>query len=188
MANICSYSNRGRITIKFVWSCFKFWIFHTFLSSLGIMFCFSNSFLFIFGQELVPCVLLSFDDEQILMWRGKDWKSMYPEPPSFSNPVDLDIAGDADGSGTHLRVWRLELSLKDKWNFYKNFIWITISLPMTQMGRHLIFAIISHTPISLLAVNVIPKCHVGGFIAERKDCKLHVDSVHLVRSPTFLVA
>ncbi|KDO82355.1 hypothetical protein CISIN_1g018444mg [Citrus sinensis] len=64
------------------------------------MFCFSNSFLFIFGQELVPCVLLSFDDEQILMWRGKDWKSMYPEPPSFSNPVDLDIAGDADGSGT----------------------------------------------------------------------------------------
>ncbi|KAH9773187.1 CRS2-associated factor 2 [Citrus sinensis] len=68
-------------------------------------------------KELVPCVLLSFDDEQILMWRGKDWKSMYPEPPSFSNPVDLDIAGDADGS----------------------------------------------------AVNVIPKCHVGGFIAERKD-------------------
>lgn len=68
------------------------------------MFCFSNSFLFIFGQELVPCVLLSFDDEQILMWRGKDWKSMYPEPPAFSNPVDLDIAGDADGSGTHLRV------------------------------------------------------------------------------------
>lgn len=51
-------------------------------------------------KELVPCVLLSFDDEQILMWRGKDWKSMYPEPPSFSNPVDLDIAGDADGSGT----------------------------------------------------------------------------------------
>lgn len=56
------------------------------------------------------------------------------------------------------------------------------------MGRHLIFAIISHTPISLLAVNVIPKCHVGGFIGERKDCKLHVDSVHLVQSPTFLVA
>ncbi|XP_030545113.1 CRS2-associated factor 2, chloroplastic [Rhodamnia argentea] len=31
-------------------------------------------------KDLVPCVLLSFDDEQILMWRGKDWKSMYPEP------------------------------------------------------------------------------------------------------------
>ncbi|KAI3878101.1 hypothetical protein MKW92_020045 [Papaver armeniacum] len=35
--------------------------------------------------ELVPCVLLSFDDEQILTWRGKEWKSMYPEaPPSVS--------------------------------------------------------------------------------------------------------
>ncbi|KAL2233626.1 UNVERIFIED_CONTAM: CRS2-associated factor 2, chloroplastic [Sesamum indicum] len=30
-------------------------------------------------KELVPCVLLSFDDEQILMWRGKDWKSMYDD-------------------------------------------------------------------------------------------------------------
>nr|GLL44590.1 CRS2-associated factor 2, chloroplastic [Ipomoea trifida] len=25
-------------------------------------------------KELVPCVLLSFDDEQVLMWRGKDWQ------------------------------------------------------------------------------------------------------------------
>ncbi|PKI62746.1 hypothetical protein CRG98_016845 [Punica granatum] len=37
-------------------------------------------------KELVPCVLLSFDDEQILMWRGRDWKSMYPEPPSAHIP------------------------------------------------------------------------------------------------------
>lgn len=28
-------------------------------------------------KELVPCILLSFDNEQILMWRGKDWKSIY---------------------------------------------------------------------------------------------------------------
>ncbi|XP_071702187.1 CRS2-associated factor 2, chloroplastic [Rutidosis leptorrhynchoides] len=28
-------------------------------------------------KELVPCVLLSFDDEQILIWRGHGWKSMY---------------------------------------------------------------------------------------------------------------
>ncbi|KAI3919027.1 hypothetical protein MKW92_025031 [Papaver armeniacum] len=34
-----------------------------------------------FEEELVPCVLLSFDDEQILTWRGKEWKSMYPEAP-----------------------------------------------------------------------------------------------------------
>ncbi|KAK9086213.1 hypothetical protein Syun_028607 [Stephania yunnanensis] len=30
-------------------------------------------------KELVPCVLLSFDDEQILMWRGESWKSRYPK-------------------------------------------------------------------------------------------------------------
>ncbi|KAK9147125.1 hypothetical protein Sjap_007028 [Stephania japonica] len=30
-------------------------------------------------KELVPCVLLSFDDEQILMWRGESWKFRYPE-------------------------------------------------------------------------------------------------------------
>ncbi|KAL6505532.1 CRS1 YhbY [Orobanche hederae] len=28
-------------------------------------------------KELVPCVLLSFEDEQILMWRGREWRSMY---------------------------------------------------------------------------------------------------------------
>ncbi|KAG6426601.1 hypothetical protein SASPL_110827 [Salvia splendens] len=28
-------------------------------------------------KELVPCVLLSFDNEKILMWRGREWKSMY---------------------------------------------------------------------------------------------------------------
>eukprot|EP01018_Ginkgo_biloba_P024225 Gb_32774 [translate_table: standard] len=30
-------------------------------------------------KDLVPCVLLSFENEHILMWRGKDWKSMYTE-------------------------------------------------------------------------------------------------------------
>jgi hypothetical protein len=45
-------------------------------------------------------VLLSFDDEQILMWRGQDWKSMYPEArPSISFPAELDIASGSDDSG-----------------------------------------------------------------------------------------
>lgn len=39
-------------------------------------------------MELVPCVLLSFDDEQILMWRGRDWKSMFEDTPSRSLPAD----------------------------------------------------------------------------------------------------
>lgn len=30
-------------------------------------------------KELVPCVLLSFDDEQILIWRGKDWEPRYKD-------------------------------------------------------------------------------------------------------------
>ncbi|KAJ6356073.1 hypothetical protein OIU78_004232 [Salix suchowensis] len=51
-------------------------------------------------KDLVPCVLLSFDDEQILMWRGQDWKSMYPEArPSISFPAELDIASGSDDTG-----------------------------------------------------------------------------------------
>lgn len=53
-------------------------------------------------QELVPCVLLSFDEEKILMWRGKDWKSRYQVPLSFDmrhhhtesgNSSDLNDSG-----------------------------------------------------------------------------------------------
>lgn len=47
---------------------------------------------------------------------------------------------------------------------------------MIQMGRHLILATVSLAAISLLSVNVIPNCHVGGLIAEQKDCKLHLDN------------
>ncbi|KAJ4968389.1 hypothetical protein NE237_015090 [Protea cynaroides] len=52
-------------------------------------------------KELVPCVLLSFDEEQILMWRGKDWKSMYPEAPSAAeiHRPDNDTAPCLVGSG-----------------------------------------------------------------------------------------
>lgn len=31
-------------------------------------------------KDLVPCVLLSFDNEQILIYRGKEWKSRYSKP------------------------------------------------------------------------------------------------------------
>lgn len=51
------------------------------------------------GQELVPCVLLSFDDEQILTWRGHGWKSMYQGAPSFLIPVVADVASGLEGSG-----------------------------------------------------------------------------------------
>lgn len=45
-------------------------------------------------QELVPCVLLSFDDEQILMWRGPDWVSISGTrlPSAYSDVYsDVDI-------------------------------------------------------------------------------------------------
>lgn len=48
-------------------------------------------FLYTCLQELVPCVLLSFDDEQILMWRGPDWVSMSQEVPPHSEYSDVDI-------------------------------------------------------------------------------------------------
>ncbi|XP_004298480.1 PREDICTED: CRS2-associated factor 2, chloroplastic [Fragaria vesca subsp. vesca] len=45
-------------------------------------------------KELVPCVLLSFDDEQILMWRGPDWVSISGTrlPSAYSDVYsDVDI-------------------------------------------------------------------------------------------------
>lgn len=51
-------------------------------------------------KELVPCVLLSFDDEQILMWRGKDWKPMYGNVPPV---VSSRIGGVTDEMNTSER-------------------------------------------------------------------------------------
>lgn len=49
-------------------------------------------------KDLVPCVLLSFDDEQVLIWRGKDWKSMYPQAPVFP-PAEATITRDLENKG-----------------------------------------------------------------------------------------
>ncbi|KAK9099222.1 hypothetical protein Syun_026267 [Stephania yunnanensis] len=65
-------------------------------------------------KDLVPCVLISFAYEHILMWRGREWKSMFPtsesgslglkgletdsqiaDPPSFG---DLSSFGDGETS------------------------------------------------------------------------------------------
>lgn len=49
----------------------------------------------------MPCVLLSFDDEQILMWRGREWKSMYGEEvPRMYLPAG-DGSSVTDSSGTY---------------------------------------------------------------------------------------
>lgn len=49
-------------------------------------------------MELVPCVLLSFDDEQILMWRGHDWKSMYTDTPMPLLPSSDATVNTSDDS------------------------------------------------------------------------------------------
>ncbi|XXG59035.1 hypothetical protein AAC387_Pa04g1187 [Persea americana] len=36
-------------------------------------------------RDLVPCVLLSFEFEHILMWRGRDWKSSFPKLVDMAN-------------------------------------------------------------------------------------------------------
>ncbi|KAJ7953591.1 Crs2-associated factor chloroplastic-like [Quillaja saponaria] len=50
-------------------------------------------------KDLVPCVLLSFDDEQILMWRGENWKSIYPEVSPALPASEVGIAVNLDNSG-----------------------------------------------------------------------------------------
>ncbi|KAJ8773804.1 hypothetical protein K2173_008267 [Erythroxylum novogranatense] len=50
-------------------------------------------------KELVPCVLLSFDNEQILMWRGNNWKPRYPKYRSSAVPAGVDFPSQSDDSG-----------------------------------------------------------------------------------------
>nr|XP_043606681.1 CRS2-associated factor 2, chloroplastic [Erigeron canadensis] len=78
-------------------------------------------------KELVPCVLLSFDDEQILIWRGHGWKSMYHGEPIFSSPSTHDnIQKDPNSENTNVA-------------FYKSEIRTSISSPkMTSLWRRAI--------------------------------------------------
>ncbi|GKA32530.1 CRS2-associated factor 1, chloroplastic [Tanacetum coccineum] len=47
-------------------------------------------------KDLVPCVLISFEQEHILMWRGRDWKSMFTQENEHQeankNSVDSSVA------------------------------------------------------------------------------------------------
>ncbi|XP_017219909.1 CRS2-associated factor 2, chloroplastic isoform X1 [Daucus carota subsp. sativus] len=63
-------------------------------------------------KELVPCVLLSFDDEQILMWRGHDWKSMYKRSPKAPSPVHDTTANGMNRSDQESGSRKVQLSPK----------------------------------------------------------------------------
>ncbi|KAL6974440.1 CCR4-Not complex caf1 ribonuclease subunit Caf1 [Sarracenia purpurea var. burkii] len=45
-------------------------------------------------KDLVPCFLISFEREHILMWRGRDWKSSLPKPVNDYEATN----SEADGS------------------------------------------------------------------------------------------
>ncbi|XP_022729148.1 CRS2-associated factor 1, chloroplastic [Durio zibethinus] len=45
-------------------------------------------------KELVPCMLISFEEEHILMWRGRNWKSSFPKP-AFNSGVEKSNAASA---------------------------------------------------------------------------------------------
>jgi len=49
-------------------------------------------------KELVPCVLLSFDDEQILMWRGREWKSRFVDNPLIPSLSETNTTNELDPS------------------------------------------------------------------------------------------
>ncbi|CAM8979038.1 unnamed protein product [Rhodiola kirilowii] len=67
-------------------------------------------------KDLVPCTLLSFDDDQILMWRGHNWKSMYPNYVATVTTTkevnDLDVSGCKQYTGGSKTSPKMMLLLK----------------------------------------------------------------------------
>lgn len=51
-------------------------------------------------QDLVPCVLISFEREHILMWRGKDWKSSLPKLDQDCRGVMLSDSTDVNSAAS----------------------------------------------------------------------------------------
>ncbi|XP_010917763.1 CRS2-associated factor 1, chloroplastic [Elaeis guineensis] len=53
-------------------------------------------------KDLVPCILLSFEDEHILMWRGKDWKSSLPQVEDSHTEAEEVIASDPTNTSSSI--------------------------------------------------------------------------------------
>ncbi|KAI3701442.1 hypothetical protein L6452_26522 [Arctium lappa] len=70
-------------------------------------------------KDLVPCVLISFEHEHILVWRGRDWKSMFTrenEPHGAKHPdtdIDTDMDTNIDNANSVVVVPSLESSRED---------------------------------------------------------------------------
>lgn len=107
--------------LNVVWWCVYILYYFTYHSGCHAVLVF-NLFSSPFGQDLVPCVLLSFEGEQILMWRGQDWKSMYTNAPLPAIPPKIGIAGGLESSGMHYeKEWDKSHCICT--TFLWNFIW-----------------------------------------------------------------
>lgn len=49
-------------------------------------------------KDLVPCVLISFEDEHILLWRGREWKSSFPTPEVYYKDYPSSVDRACEGS------------------------------------------------------------------------------------------
>ncbi|KAF8022834.1 hypothetical protein BT93_F0373 [Corymbia citriodora subsp. variegata] len=49
-------------------------------------------------KDLVPCVLISFEYEHILMWRGREWKSSFPTLEGYSKDNLSSVDSACEGS------------------------------------------------------------------------------------------
>ncbi|XP_022999431.1 CRS2-associated factor 1, chloroplastic isoform X1 [Cucurbita maxima] len=62
-------------------------------------------------RDLVPCVLISFESEHILLWRGKDWKSSLPYVER--NPVGAKARGTNEGTISAPSIEEREASVEN---------------------------------------------------------------------------
>ncbi|XP_020098385.1 CRS2-associated factor 1, chloroplastic [Ananas comosus] len=77
-------------------------------------------------KDLVPCVLISFEREHILMWRGKDWKSCFsPLEDNFSEANQATTLNINDSSLNDLLDSNVGKSLDDE---------ITTEMPNENMS------------------------------------------------------
>lgn len=86
-------------------------------------------------RDLVPCVLLSFDNEQILMYRGKEWKSRYSKPLTLipkvpkSNPaVSFDMSGSDEVIDAHTQVAIREVLRPKMFKLWENAVDSSLAL------------------------------------------------------------
>ncbi|ONK69115.1 uncharacterized protein A4U43_C05F19510 [Asparagus officinalis] len=63
-------------------------------------------------KDLVPCVLISFEFEHILMWRGKDWKSSLSPPEDNSHKLVETRTDDSPTTSPSISDLKIEESLE----------------------------------------------------------------------------